>query len=142
MVESHWIECLGRSEEIAGDELGALVDELIEGVLPIGAGLSPDNWAGAPGDRFAITINALAVAFHIPLLKVGGKAVQVLVVGEDGVSLGVVEVVVPDAKEGKGHWQILFDGCFQKVFIHFVRTCKKLGKAIISNGKSDTQSDS
>ena len=98
MVESHGIECLGRSEEIAGDELGALVDELIEGVLPIGAGFAPDNRAGAPSDGFTISIYAFAVAFHIPLLKVGGKAVKVLVVGEDGVSLSVVELVLPDAE--------------------------------------------
>ena len=134
MVESHWIECLGRSEEIAGDELGALVDELIEGVLPIGAGFSPDNWAGAPGDRFAITINALAVAFHIPLLKVGGKAVKVLVVGEDGVSLGVVEVVVPDSKEGKGHGQVLFHRSLEEMFVHRMRTLEKFCEAIVTDG--------
>ena len=33
-------------EEVGGDEAGALVDELIEGVLAVGAGLAPDDGAG------------------------------------------------------------------------------------------------
>lgn len=37
------VERLNRGEEVAGDELGALVDQLVEGVLAVRAGLSPDD---------------------------------------------------------------------------------------------------
>ena len=37
---------LGRSNEVAGHEAGSLVNELVEGVLPVGAGLAPDNGPG------------------------------------------------------------------------------------------------
>ena len=37
---------LDRGEEVAGDELRALVDELVEGVLAVGARLAPDDRAG------------------------------------------------------------------------------------------------
>jgi hypothetical protein len=33
-----------RCEEVGGDELCALVDELVEGVLAVGAGGAPDDW--------------------------------------------------------------------------------------------------
>ena len=36
----------GGGQEIAGDQLGALVDQLVEGMLPVGAGLAPDHRAG------------------------------------------------------------------------------------------------
>ena len=34
---------LGAGEEICWDEAGPLVDELVEGVLPVGAGLPPHD---------------------------------------------------------------------------------------------------
>ena len=43
--------------------------------------------------------NSLPVALHVPLLEVRSEAMHVLVVGEDGVRLGSVEVVVPDPDE-------------------------------------------
>ena len=88
------------------------MDQLIESVLTVGARFAPDDRTRAPGDRFTFSVDPFAVAFHIPLLEVGGEAVKVLVVGKDGVGLSVVEVVVPDAEEGKGHRQVLLDGCF------------------------------
>ena len=36
----------GRDQEVAGDDVGALVDELVEGVLAVGAGLAPDDRPG------------------------------------------------------------------------------------------------
>lgn len=36
---------LGSEDEVGGDQLGALVDELEEGVLSIGAGLAEENGA-------------------------------------------------------------------------------------------------
>ena len=97
MVGSHWIESFHGSEEIAGDQFSALVDQLVEGVLAVGTRLSPNNRTSTPSDGFAVTIHSLAVAFHVALLEVGGEAVEILIVRQDGVSLGVVEVVVPDS---------------------------------------------
>ena len=37
----------------------------------------------------------LSIRLHVSLLKVGGEAVHVLVVGEQGVRLGTEEVAVP-----------------------------------------------
>ena len=98
MVGTHRIEGLHGGEKIAGDQLCSLMDQLIEGVLTVSARFSPNDWSGAPSDGFTIPIHALAVAFHVALLEVSGKAVKILVVGQNGVRLGVVEIVVPDAE--------------------------------------------
>ncbi len=65
-----------RGEEIAGDEFRALVDQLIEGVLAVGAGLAPDDGAGGIIDGLAVAVGAFAVGFHVALLKIGGEAMH------------------------------------------------------------------
>ena len=43
----------GRDQELDGDHIGALVQELEEGVLAIGAGLAPDDGAGGAASTAA-----------------------------------------------------------------------------------------
>ena len=45
VVVAEWRCALGGGDEIARDEVRALVDELVEGVLPVGARLAPDDRA-------------------------------------------------------------------------------------------------
>lgn len=68
------IEGFGERDEIAWDESGSLVDQLVEGVLSIGAWFSPVDRAGVVVDDRAIESNAFAVAFHGELLEVSRKA--------------------------------------------------------------------
>ena len=42
-----WVE-VAEADEVGRDELGALVDELVEGVLAVGARLAPEDLAGLP----------------------------------------------------------------------------------------------
>jgi hypothetical protein len=112
------VEGLGRGYEIGGDDSGPLVDQLVEGVLAVGPGLAPHDGAGgvvhleSQSERRTVrdfthpgpaARDVLAVALHVALLEVGGEAVQVLVVGQQGVGLGAVEVVVPDTQKGEDH---------------------------------------
>ena len=50
----------------------------------------------------AVERDVLAVGLHGELLEVGGEALQVLLVGQDGRGLGVEEVGVPDGEAGPG----------------------------------------
>jgi hypothetical protein len=75
---------LGGEDEVGGDELGALVEELEEGVLGVGAGLAEEDGAGGVLDIVSAAGDSLAVGFHGELLKVGGEAVHVLVVAVKG----------------------------------------------------------
>ncbi len=72
------------------------MDELIEGVLAIGAGLAPDDGSGGVVHSFATFGHTFAVTFHVTLLKIGRKAVHVLVIRQDCLSLCTEEVIVPD----------------------------------------------
>ena len=49
-------------QEIAGHHVGALVEELVEGVLAVGAGLAEDDRAGRAHHRGAAHAHPLAVA--------------------------------------------------------------------------------
>ena len=43
MVVAERVVVSHGGEEVARDQLGALVDQLVEGVLAVGAGLAPDD---------------------------------------------------------------------------------------------------
>ena len=77
------------------------MEQLVEGVLAVGARLAPDDLAGGDVDRRAVAGHRLAVGLHAQLLQVGGEAGQVLRVGQDRLGLRAEEVDVPDARSGR-----------------------------------------
>ncbi len=91
----------GEADEVGRDELGALVDQLVVGVLAVGARGAPDDRAGLPLHRVAVALDRLAVGLHVELLEVGGELRQVVRVRQHRVGLGVEEVVVPDAQQAQ-----------------------------------------
>src|SRR5207247_10221162 len=101
MVFAQWVVRLHRREKVARDQLRSLVDQLIEGVLTVGAGLAPDDGTSRKVHGQAVAPDALAVALHVALLKVGRKTMQILVVRKDGVRLRAEKVVIPDAEQAK-----------------------------------------
>ena len=68
-------------------------------MLTIGARLAPDDGSGGIVHPRPVAAHALAVALHVGLLQVGGKAVQGLLVGEHRVAAGAKEVAVPNAQQ-------------------------------------------
>ena len=96
---------VGHRDEVGRDEPGALVDQLVEGVLAVGAGLAPEHLAGVGGHRGAVPAHGLAVGLHGQLLEVRREPVQQLGVGQHGVGLGAEEVDVPDVEQPheRGH---------------------------------------
>lgn len=69
----------GGEDEVCGDELGALVEELVEGVLGVGGGLAEEDGPSGVFYHCAVAGDGFAVGFHRELLKVGWEAVEVLV---------------------------------------------------------------
>src|SRR5262249_1137328 len=61
-------EALAESDEVARDELRALMDQLVERMLTVGAGLAPVDRAGLIRDSLAVSRDALATALHGELL--------------------------------------------------------------------------
>ena len=96
MLLAHRVQRLGEGDEVAGDQPGSLMDQLIKRMLAVGARLTPIDWPGVAGDAVAVEGNVLAVTLHCQLLKIGGEALQILLVGEYADGLGAKEVGVPN----------------------------------------------
>ena len=77
----------GEADEVGGHDVRALVEQLVEGVLPVRARLAPHDRAGVAVDRRAVELDALAVRLHVELLQVGREARQLLRVRQDRLRL-------------------------------------------------------
>ena len=72
-----------EAQELDGNNVCALMQELIEGVLAVGAGLAEDDRAGHIVNRFAEAVDGLAVGLHVELLQVCREAGQSLGIRQD-----------------------------------------------------------
>jgi hypothetical protein len=70
---------LGAGDEIAGHQPAALVQQLEEGMLPVGADLAPHDGVGLARQRLAVAPHRLAVGLHLQLLQEGRQKAQRLV---------------------------------------------------------------
>ena len=105
------------------------MDQLVEGVLAVGAGLAPEDLAGLGGDRGAVPAHGLAVGFHGQLLQIGREAVQVLVVRQHGVGGDLEEVAVPHVQHAEQHDDVLLERGVGEVFVDLVEAVQELLEA-------------
>ena len=59
-----WVVRFHREDEVCGDELGALVEELVERVLGVGGGFAEDDGPSGVFDVVAGTGHGFSVGFH------------------------------------------------------------------------------
>lgn len=64
LVVLNRVVALSSQDEIGGNELGALVEQLVERVLGIGCRLAEQDWSGGVLDVVAATGDGLAVRLH------------------------------------------------------------------------------
>lgn len=117
------------------------MDQLVERVLAVGARLAPDDWASLVIHRVAVTVNVLAVGFHVALLEVGRKAVHVLVVRQNRFGFSAEEVVVPDPDQRQQHRQVFLRRGGGEVFVHRVRAGEQFNEVVEAHGQDDGQTD-
>ena len=141
MVVADGVVAHRRCQEIAWNQLGALVDELVKCVLSVGAGLAPDHRTCLPGNGLALSVHIFAVRLHVPLLKISREAVHVLVVGQNGFGFSAEEIVVPDADEGEESRQILRNRRCAEMLIHGMGTFQQLAEAVKSYHRGNAQPD-
>src|SRR6266702_7109639 len=122
------IERLAEADEIAGDQLCALVNELVEGMLPVGAGLAPDDRPRLIVDGSALQVDMLAVAFHIELLQIGAQVLEILIVRQDRHRLGSEEVIIPESDQAQQDRQVLLKGGCAEVLIHSMEAAEHLAE--------------
>src|SRR5690606_29945080 len=80
LVGTHWIVGNGWSEKITRNQLRPLMDQLVKCMLAVGTGLSPNDGPCSIVYLLSIPADVFPITFHIALLKISGKAVQVLVI--------------------------------------------------------------
>lgn len=73
------VVALGGHDEVCRDELGALVQQLEEGMLSICRWFSEENWAGSILDVLPSAGNRLSIGLHRELLEICGEAMEVLI---------------------------------------------------------------
>ena len=117
------------------------MEQLVEGVLPVGARLSPHHEAGVHAERPAFASHSLAVRLHLELLEVGREACQVGRVGHHAKRLGTQEARVPDPKETKQDRQVLLERRGGEVDVHVVEASQHLGEVLWSDEQHRRQTD-
>lgn len=114
MMIGHRVEADHRDDEVRRNQLGALVQQLVIGMLAIAADTTPDHRAGVGLHRGAVLQHALAVGLHVQLLQVLGDVAQVVVVRQDRVASCAPEVAVPDARRASSTGMFLSNGAVWK----------------------------
>src|ERR1044072_9310479 len=117
MMVANRVMAIGRRYKIAGDQNSSLVYQLVKGMLAIGAWFAPNNRTGIVPYGFTPAVNAFTIAFHVALLKIGGKAMHVLIVRQNGFGLAIEEVGVPKAYKRHDNRYIFFEGFCAKMVI-------------------------
>lgn len=72
------IVTLDGANKIARDQTGALMDQLIEGVLTVGSWFAPNDGTSVVVHSTPVASNVFAVAFHVALLKIRSESVHIL----------------------------------------------------------------
>ena len=141
MVLAQLVVALGGGDEITGNQRAALMHELIERMLTVGAWLTEDDRAGAVVDRMTLQIHGLAVAFHVALLQIVRQILEMLVIGQDGVGVGGEEVVVPDAEQRHDHRDIPVEGRGAEMLVDAMGALQHGLEAVHANGQGNRQAD-
>ena len=131
----------GRGNEIAGDQVRALVDQLVKSMLPVRARLTPNDGTRGVGHRLPVAVHGFAVAFHVALLEIGCKAVHVLVIGKDGFGGGAPKLCVPDADQGHDHRDVLPVIRVPEMLVCLICAAEQPFKAVIADAERDGQPD-
>src|SRR6266581_3180174 len=135
------VEGLTEPDEIARDQLGPLVDELVERMLAVGSGLPPDNRPRLVVHPPALQVDALPIALHIELLEVGRQTSKVIVIGQDRHGFSTEEVVIPDANQPQEDRQVALKRSGAEMFIHCVEASEHLAKLLRANSDHQGKAD-
>ncbi len=131
----------GCHEEFAGDHSGALMDQLVKGMLAVGARFAPDYGAGRTLQQGTGHAHALAVALHLQLLQIGGQAGQTLIVGQDRAGAIAHRLMVPETDERQHHWHILQRCGVLKMVVHRLGPGEEFMEPLRSDGDHQRQTD-
>jgi hypothetical protein len=100
------MDVLGRSDKISRNQFGALVNELIKGVLAVCSRFSPDDRSGGIFHTASTSGHIFSVGFHVSLLEISRESVHILIVGQECVRLSTEEISVPNTQNSQNDWDL------------------------------------
>mmetsp|Transcript_2912 Transcript_2912/g.7595 ORF Transcript_2912/g.7595 Transcript_2912/m.7595 type:complete len:399 (+) Transcript_2912:76-1272(+) len=107
----------GEADELGRDD-AALVHELVEGVLAVGARLAEVDGAGRDRHVGAVHRHALAIALHVQLLDVRHEAHQGLAVRQHCAALVAQHAAVPHGEQAHEQGQVLLLRGRHEMLVH------------------------
>src|ERR1700684_3915074 len=132
---------LAESDQVARNKLGALMNELVKRVLPVGSGLTPDDRPSLVAHGLAVEIHVLSVALHLQLLQVSWKAFEIVRVGHDAEGWRAEKIVVPGSKQAHQQRKIFLRRCRAEVLVHVAKSAEQIFEPLRTDrdhgGKSD-----
>lgn len=129
-------------DEVCGDELSALMQQLEERVLSVGCWLSKNDRASGVLDIFSGTGNCLSVGLHRELLEIRGETVKILIEWCNQVCLSSEKVAVPNTQKTTKYRDVLLQWGVLEVVIHGMGASKKLVESVVADIESYTQPNS
>src|SRR6267142_3367665 len=113
------------------------MDQLIERMLSVSAGLAPKDRTGVIGNLFSVKGYVLAVTLHRQLLEVRWEPFQILFVWQDRDRLRIKKVGVPNSKQTEENRQVPIKRLCAEVLIHLMEAVEhgtKIGRANRQHG--------
>ena len=109
------------------------MNQLIERMLAVSAGLTPNDWASLVRNWVTVTIHIFTVRLHISLLEISWETVHVLVIWQNRFGFCTKEIVIPDANQCELYWQILLNRRIGKMLVHGMSAAQQLFEIIETN---------
>src|SRR3984957_19524136 len=106
------------------------MDKLKEGVLAIGAGFAPHDWARRRIRRRTVKLDMLAVALHLQLLEIGREAPEPLVVRDHPMGRVTKNIAVPDAEKPHQDRNVPLDRRFAEMLVDLITAAEKFVEAV------------
>ena len=128
-------------DEVGAEGAGALVQHLMEGVLPRGAFAAPNHGYGMDAGVGAVMAGAFAVALGLQLLQIGREAPKAMVVGQHGVIGDAKKVGVPDVDQRRQQRCVGFGRRLTEVPVHGVGTVQECPEAGFAEAEGDRRAD-
>mmetsp|Transcript_64532 Transcript_64532/g.135441 ORF Transcript_64532/g.135441 Transcript_64532/m.135441 type:complete len:395 (-) Transcript_64532:749-1933(-) len=133
----------GREADELGRDGAALMHELVEGVLAVGAWLAKVDGTSSNRHGLASHGHALAVGLHVQLLNVRDESGEGLAVRKHCAALVLQDAGVPDREQAHEHGQILLRSRSEEVLVHLVASLQELrddAEAILERQWEDADS--
>src|SRR5258708_3517597 len=119
------IQSLAECDEVARDQPGPLVNQLVKRVLAVGPRLTPVNRTGLIGYVVPAQRYVFAIALHRQLLEVSWETLQVLLIGQHRDRFRAQEIRIPDREQTHEYGHVSLERSRAEVLVHLVEAFKQ-----------------